>query len=72
MEDLAYLAFWAYNTTVLLHLLRSDKRLAEACETEEVNFLGLLEELINAIHGESSRHRDHSSLITCSLHHSSR
>lgn len=49
MEDLAYLAFWAYNTTTLLHLLRSDPDVCPACE--QLNLLGMMEELINAIHG---------------------
>ncbi|BEI81177.1 hypothetical protein CcaverHIS002_0203370 [Cutaneotrichosporon cavernicola] len=47
-EDLASLAFWEYNITLLLYLLRSDADLAEACADADllVNF----EELINAIH----------------------
>jgi hypothetical protein len=49
VEDLAYLAFWVYNTTTLLHLLRSDPDVGPACE--ELNLLGMIEELINAIHG---------------------
>ncbi|WRT70013.1 uncharacterized protein IL334_007006 [Kwoniella shivajii] len=48
VENLAYLAFWAYNSSVLLHLLRSDPGLNAACE--ELNLLGMIEELINAIH----------------------
>ncbi|KAK4688691.1 hypothetical protein P7C73_g1422, partial [Tremellales sp. Uapishka_1] len=48
VEDLAYLSFWAYNTTVLLYLLRSDDGLRQACE--EMNLMSLVEELINAIH----------------------
>lgn len=71
VEDLAYLAFWAYNSTVLLHLLRSDTKLAEACETEEVNFLGLLEELINAIHGAFPIFAICRQLMADSFHHSS-
>ena len=49
VEDLAHLSFWAYNTTALLHLLRSDEGLAAGCE--ELNLLSMVEELINAIHG---------------------
>lgn len=50
-EDLAYLSFWAYNTTVLLHLLKSEPDLAAACE--DLGVLLMLVELVNAIHGES-------------------
>nr|KIR49115.1 DIL and ankyrin domain-containing protein [Cryptococcus bacillisporus CA1280] len=48
MENLAYLAFWAYNSCVLLHHLRADEALQEACD--ELGLLAILEELINAIH----------------------
>ncbi|EIW72141.1 hypothetical protein TREMEDRAFT_25958 [Tremella mesenterica DSM 1558] len=48
VEDLAFLSYWAYNTTVLLHLLRSDAGLEEACE--KLGFISMMEELINAIH----------------------
>ncbi|WVF67327.1 hypothetical protein IAT40_002078 [Kwoniella sp. CBS 6097] len=47
-ENLAYLAFWSYNSTLLLHLLRSDPAVNAACE--EMSLLGMMEELINAIH----------------------
>ncbi|KIR42063.1 DIL and ankyrin domain-containing protein [Cryptococcus deuterogattii 99/473] len=50
MENLAYLAFWAYNSCVLLHHLRADEALQEACD--ELGLLAILEELINAIHAE--------------------
>jgi hypothetical protein len=53
VEDLAFLSFWAYNTTLLLHLLRSDPGLGPACG--ELGLLGMVEELINAIHGPSNR-----------------
>lgn len=49
MENLAYLAFWAYNSCVLLHHLQAGERLQEACD--ELGLLAILEELINAIHG---------------------
>lgn len=52
MENLAYLAFWAYNSCVLLHHLQADEALQEACD--ELGLLAILEELINAIHGTSS------------------
>jgi hypothetical protein len=52
IEDLAYLAFWAYNTTLLLYLLVSDDELRTPCD--ELGLLGMVEELINAIHGESN------------------
>lgn len=52
MENLAYLAFWAYNSCVLLHHLRADEALQETCD--ELGLLAILEELINAIHGMSS------------------
>ncbi|KAL7409133.1 hypothetical protein BDY24DRAFT_445156 [Mrakia frigida] len=48
VEDLAHLAFWNYNTTLLLHLLRSDSGLEISCH--EMSLLVMLEELINAIH----------------------
>ncbi|WWC91930.1 uncharacterized protein L201_006882 [Kwoniella dendrophila CBS 6074] len=48
VDNLAYLAFWAYNTAVLLHLIRADPPLRIACE--ELDVLGMMEELINAIH----------------------
>ncbi|WVW86391.1 hypothetical protein I302_108437 [Kwoniella bestiolae CBS 10118] len=48
VENLAYLAFWAYNSSVLLHLLKSDPGINAACE--EMSLLGMMEELINAIH----------------------
>jgi hypothetical protein len=54
-ENLAYLSFWAYNTTILLHLLCSDKGLHAACI--ELNLLNMIEELINAIHGEFVSYR---------------
>ncbi|OCF34276.1 hypothetical protein I316_04230 [Kwoniella heveanensis BCC8398] len=47
-ENLAYLAFWSYNSTLLLHLLRSDPAVHASCE--EMSLLGMMEELINAIH----------------------
>jgi hypothetical protein len=50
VDNLAYLAFWAYNATLLLHLLRTDPGLEPACD--ELGLLGMMEELINAIHGE--------------------
>ena len=49
MEDLAYLAFWAYNCTLLLYLLRADEGLKRACT--ELELLDMMEELIHAIHG---------------------
>ncbi|ORX40447.1 DIL domain-domain-containing protein [Kockovaella imperatae] len=48
MENLAYLAFWAYNSSLLLHLLRSDEGLRRACQ--EMELLDMMEELIHAIH----------------------
>lgn len=50
MENLPFLAFWAYNTTLLLHLLKTDKELSVVCE--EYGYLAELEGLINAIQGE--------------------
>jgi hypothetical protein len=49
-DDLAYLAFWEYNLTLLLALVKSDQPLHTACT--DMNLLGMVEELINAIHGE--------------------
>ncbi|WWD19847.1 hypothetical protein CI109_104314 [Kwoniella shandongensis] len=48
VENLAHLAFWAYNCSVLLHLLRSDRNVQLVCE--EMGLLTMLEELIHAIH----------------------
>ncbi|WVQ75629.1 hypothetical protein IAR50_005258 [Cryptococcus sp. DSM 104548] len=48
IEDLAFLAFWAYNSCVLLHHLQSDDELRIACE--DLGLLTMLEELVNAIH----------------------
>ncbi|WWC72229.1 uncharacterized protein I206_106191 [Kwoniella pini CBS 10737] len=48
VENLAYLAFWAYNSAVLLHLLKSDPPIHAACE--HLGLLSMMEELINAIH----------------------
>ena len=63
MEDLAYLAFWAYNTTVLLHLLRGDEGIREACEaSEELDVLDNFAELIHSIHGEPRAFRKGKSL----------
>jgi hypothetical protein len=52
VDNLAYLAFWAYNATLLLHLLRTDPGLETVCD--ELGLLGMMEELINAVHGESA------------------
>lgn len=41
VEDLAHLAFWNYNTTLLLHLLRSDSGLEISCH--EMSLLVMLE-----------------------------
>ena len=41
VEDLAHLAFWNYNTTLLLHLLRSDEGLEISCH--EMSLLLMLE-----------------------------
>jgi hypothetical protein len=49
-DDLAYLAFWEYNLTLLLALIKSDEPLMAACI--DLNLLGMVTELINAIHGE--------------------
>ncbi len=48
-EDMAYLSFWLYNSTLLLHLLRCDRDLHDMCET--LDLYSLLEELVNAIYG---------------------
>ncbi|KAL1410856.1 putative ankyrin-repeat protein [Vanrija albida] len=47
-DDLAFLAFWEYNLTLLLYLVRSDPELCEACE--RLSLLSMTEELIGAIH----------------------
>lgn len=41
VDDLAYLAFWIYNSTLLLHLLKSDPGLELACH--ELNLFVMLE-----------------------------
>ncbi|GFZ51039.1 hypothetical protein JCM24511_08797 [Saitozyma sp. JCM 24511] len=48
VDNVAYLSFWAYNATLLLHLLRTDPGLELVCD--ELGLLGMMEELINAIH----------------------
>lgn len=50
-EDLAFLSFWMYNANVLLYLLLSEENMAATCD--ELGVLGIIEELINAIHGQS-------------------
>jgi hypothetical protein len=50
-KDLARQAFWAYNTTLLLHLLNCDPALSKAeCMPE---LMRMIEEMISAIHGTS-------------------
>ncbi|KIO34738.1 hypothetical protein M407DRAFT_3358 [Tulasnella calospora MUT 4182] len=46
-EDLAHLAFWLFNTTTFLHLLRCDHQVNAICE--ELELFELLEEMINAV-----------------------
>ncbi|KAK8853419.1 hypothetical protein IAR55_004125 [Kwoniella newhampshirensis] len=46
--NLAHLAFWAYNTSVLLYLLRTDSRLESTCD--DLGLLSMMAGLINAIH----------------------
>ncbi|KAG8954438.1 hypothetical protein FRC04_011765 [Tulasnella sp. 424] len=46
-EDLAHLAFWLFNTTTFLHLLRCDNQVNAICE--ELELFELLEEMINAV-----------------------
>jgi hypothetical protein len=49
-KDLARQAFWAYNTTLLLHLLSCDPALSKAeCMPE---LMRMIEEMISAIHGK--------------------
>nr|ODN81341.1 DIL and ankyrin domain-containing protein [Cryptococcus depauperatus CBS 7841] len=48
IENLAYLAFWAYNSSVLLFYLQADQELQTSCD--DLGLLTMLEELINAIH----------------------
>lgn len=47
-DDVVHLAFWLYNTTILLHLLRTDPDVAETCDI--LGLFVLLEELLNAIY----------------------
>lgn len=49
-EDMAHLAFWLYNSTLLLHLLRCDGDLYDMCEA--LDLFSLMEELVNAIYGK--------------------
>jgi len=52
-KDLARQAFWAYNTTLLLHLLNCDPALSKAeCMPE---LMRMIEEMISAIHGMLKR-----------------
>ncbi|KAG8984303.1 hypothetical protein FRB90_005414 [Tulasnella sp. 427] len=46
-EDLAHLAFWLFNTTTFLHLLRCDNQVNVICE--DLQLFELLEEMINAV-----------------------
>lgn len=49
---MAYLAFWLYNSTLLLHLLKSDRDLYDMCDT--LDLFSLMEDLINAIYGKEN------------------
>ena len=49
-DDVPGLGFWLCNTTVLIHLLRTDPDVAETCDI--LGLFILLEELLNAIYGE--------------------
>ncbi|EIW86798.1 hypothetical protein CONPUDRAFT_161452 [Coniophora puteana RWD-64-598 SS2] len=46
-EDITALVYWLYNTTILLHLIKCDNSISEACEM--IGSSELLEELINPI-----------------------
>jgi hypothetical protein len=48
-EDVTYLVFWLYNTTILLHLLECDNSINEACEM--LGSFEHLEEVINTVTG---------------------
>lgn len=48
-EDIPHTAFWLYNATLLLHLMKCDQALAGMCESLEIFFL--LEELIRSLYG---------------------
>ena len=48
-EDLTYLTFWLYNTTVWLHLMRCDKAINQTCES--LGSLSLIEEILNSVFG---------------------
>ncbi|WVQ83667.1 hypothetical protein IAT38_005810 [Cryptococcus sp. DSM 104549] len=48
MENVAHLAFWAYNCVLLLYLLRSDPAVRASCD--DMGLLSQFEELVNAIH----------------------
>ncbi len=49
--NLAYLAFWLYNTTILLHLVQSDPVMLDVCE--ELGLCVEVEETLNRIAGKS-------------------
>ena len=55
-EDLPSLTFWLFNSTILLHLLRSDQDVSNVME--HLALFGLLEELINAIFGLCSENSE--------------
>lgn len=50
VESLPHLAFWLYNTTILLHLVQSDKAVNALCQEEDLCLMA--EEMINSLQGE--------------------
>lgn len=55
VESLPHLAFWLYNTTIMLHLVQSDEVVRILCEEEELCLM--MEEMIDSLQGTSSTHK---------------
>jgi hypothetical protein len=53
VESLPHLAFWLYNTTILLHLVQSDRVVHAHCQEEDLCLM--VEDMINSLQGELSR-----------------
>lgn len=50
VESLPHLAFWLYNTTILLHLVQSDRVVHAHCQEEDLCLM--VEDMINSLQGE--------------------
>lgn len=50
VESLPHLAFWLYNTTILLHLVQRDKSVSRLLPEDDLGLM--IEEMINSLQGE--------------------